>query len=74
MSADLRVAIAGYGLAGEVFHAPLVAATPGLALVAVTTSDAGARRAGEGRPIPGSRSTRTPTRCCAAARPTSTCS
>ncbi len=41
MSADLRVAIAGYGLAGEVFHAPLVAATPGLDLVAVTTSDAG---------------------------------
>ena len=41
MSADLRVAIAGYGLAGEVFHAPLVTATPGLELVAVTTSDAG---------------------------------
>lgn len=39
MSAGLRVAIAGYGLAGEVFHAPLVAATPGLSLVAVTTSD-----------------------------------
>ena len=40
MSAGLRVAIAGYGLAGEVFHAPLVAATEGLSLVAVTTSDA----------------------------------
>ncbi|MDX6661602.1 MAG: hypothetical protein QOJ55_2424, partial [Solirubrobacteraceae bacterium] len=26
MSAALRVGIAGYGLAGEVFHAPLVAA------------------------------------------------
>jgi len=39
MSGDLRVAIAGYGLAGEVFHAPLVAATPGLSVVAVTTSD-----------------------------------
>jgi predicted dehydrogenase len=38
MTADLRVAIAGYGLAGEVFHAPLVAATEGLSLVAVTTS------------------------------------
>ena len=35
----LRVAIAGYGLAGEIFHAPLVAATEGLSLVAVTTSD-----------------------------------
>ena len=40
MSGDLRVAIAGYGLAGEVFHGPLVAATPGLSLVAVTTSSA----------------------------------
>lgn len=39
MSGSLRVAIAGFGLAGEVFHAPLVAATEGLALVAVTTSD-----------------------------------
>ena len=39
MSGALRVAIAGYGLAGEVFHAPLVAATEGLCLVAVTTSD-----------------------------------
>jgi predicted dehydrogenase len=38
-SGSLRVAIAGYGLAGEVFHAPLVAATEGLSLVAVTTSD-----------------------------------
>jgi predicted dehydrogenase len=40
MSGALRVAIAGYGLAGEVFHAPLVASTPGLSVVAVTTSDA----------------------------------
>ncbi|CAA9473306.1 MAG: Myo-inositol 2-dehydrogenase [uncultured Solirubrobacteraceae bacterium] len=39
MSRPLRVAIAGYGLAGEVFHAPLVAATEGLSLVALTTSD-----------------------------------
>jgi predicted dehydrogenase len=40
MSRTLRVAIAGYGLAGEVFHAPLVASTPGLEVAAVTTSDA----------------------------------
>jgi predicted dehydrogenase len=40
MSGALRVAIAGYGLAGEVFHAPLIAATEGLALVAAATSDA----------------------------------
>jgi predicted dehydrogenase len=39
MSAPLRVAIAGYGLAGEVFHAPLIAATEGLTVAAVTTSD-----------------------------------
>jgi len=35
----LRVALAGYGLAGAVFHAALVAATPGLALTAVVTRD-----------------------------------
>jgi predicted dehydrogenase len=40
-SGSLRVAIAGFGLAGEVFHAPLVASTEGLSLVAVTTSDEG---------------------------------
>jgi predicted dehydrogenase len=39
MTAPLRVAIAGYGLAGEVFHAPLVAATDGLQVAAVATSD-----------------------------------
>jgi len=47
MSGAPRVAIAGYGLAGEVFHAPLVATTAGLSLVAVTTSDA--RRAARAR-------------------------
>jgi scyllo-inositol 2-dehydrogenase (NADP+) len=35
----LRGAILGYGLAGSVFHAPLVAATPGLEVAAITTSD-----------------------------------
>jgi predicted dehydrogenase len=34
---DLRVAIAGFGLAGEVFHAPLVAAVDGLEVSAVLT-------------------------------------
>ena len=38
--ADLRVAVAGFGLAGEVFHAPLVASTPGMRVAAVTTSNA----------------------------------
>jgi predicted dehydrogenase len=36
---SLRIAIAGFGLAGEVFHAPLIAATPGLSVVAVATSN-----------------------------------
>ena len=36
---DLRVAVIGYGLAGAVFHAPLVAATPGLRVAAIVTSD-----------------------------------
>ena len=40
MSGDLRVGIAGYGLAGEVFHAPLVDATDGMSVTAVTTSNA----------------------------------
>ncbi|MFF2198426.1 Gfo/Idh/MocA family oxidoreductase [Streptomyces sp. NPDC058157] len=39
--APLRVALVGYGLAGSVFHAPLVAATEGLVLDTVVTSDAG---------------------------------
>ena len=37
--ADLRVAVLGYGLAGSVFHAPLVAATPGLAVTTVVSSN-----------------------------------
>ncbi|MEU7555476.1 Gfo/Idh/MocA family oxidoreductase [Streptomyces sp. NPDC044571] len=35
----LRVGLVGYGLAGSVFHAPLVSATAGLALDTVVTSD-----------------------------------
>lgn len=34
----LRVGLVGYGLAGSVFHAPLIAATEGLALDTVVTS------------------------------------
>jgi predicted dehydrogenase len=33
------VALIGYGLAGEVFHAPLIAAVPGLELAAIVTRD-----------------------------------
>ncbi|WP_327689219.1 Gfo/Idh/MocA family oxidoreductase [Streptomyces tubercidicus] len=35
----LRVGLIGYGLAGSVFHAPLIAATDGLRLDLVSTSD-----------------------------------
>lgn len=34
-----RVLLVGYGLAGRVFHAPLITAEPGLDLVAVVTGD-----------------------------------
>lgn len=34
-----RAVLLGYGLAGRVFHAPLIGAEPGLELVAVVTSD-----------------------------------
>ena len=36
----MRVAIVGYGLAGRVFHAPLIAATDGLEVSQIVTSDA----------------------------------
>jgi predicted dehydrogenase len=39
----LAVGLIGYGLGGSAFHAPLVAATPGLRLAAVVTRDAGRR-------------------------------
>ncbi len=35
----LRTGLLGYGIAGRVFHAPLIAATPGLDLTAVVTAD-----------------------------------
>ena len=40
MGVQLNVALLGYGLAGRVFHAPLVSATPGLHLHTVVSSDA----------------------------------
>ncbi|MEW1635755.1 Gfo/Idh/MocA family oxidoreductase [Streptomyces sp. NPDC093801] len=47
----LRVALIGYGLAGSVFHAPLVSATEGLVLDTVVTSDPGRQaRAREAHP------------------------
>ena len=38
---ELRVAVVGYGLAGRWFHAQLVAATPGMGVAAIVTSDPG---------------------------------
>ena len=35
----MRVAIIGYGLSGRFFHAPLIAATPGLEVARVVTSN-----------------------------------
>jgi predicted dehydrogenase len=36
---EFRVGLIGYGLAGAVFHAPLIGATPGLRLTAIVTAD-----------------------------------
>jgi scyllo-inositol 2-dehydrogenase (NADP+) len=36
---EVRVALVGFGLAGAVFHAPLLEATPGLRLAAIITAD-----------------------------------
>jgi scyllo-inositol 2-dehydrogenase (NADP+) len=39
VTAPIRVALLGYGLAGAVFHAPLIAAVEGLELAAIVTRD-----------------------------------
>jgi predicted dehydrogenase len=39
VTAPIRVALIGYGLAGAVFHAPLIAAVDGLELTAIVTRD-----------------------------------
>jgi predicted dehydrogenase len=44
-----RVALIGYGLAGEAFHAPLIATAPDLDLAAVVTRDPERRAAASGR-------------------------
>lgn len=38
---DVRVGVIGYGLAGSVFHAPLVASVPGMRVAAISVGDAG---------------------------------
>jgi scyllo-inositol 2-dehydrogenase (NADP+) len=44
VTGELRVGIIGYGLAGSLFHAPFVAATPGLRVAAIVTGDADRQR------------------------------
>lgn len=41
MADTLRIGIIGYGFATKTFHAPVINATPGLTLAAVSSSDAG---------------------------------
>jgi scyllo-inositol 2-dehydrogenase (NADP+) len=43
-SAELRVALIGYGVAGAFFHAPTIACTKGLVLAAVVTNNAERQR------------------------------
>lgn len=50
--AELRAGIIGYGLAGAVFHAPLIASTPGMRVAAIVTGDA-ERQAHAHRDFPG---------------------
>jgi hypothetical protein len=45
----LRTAIVGYGLAGSIFHAPLIAATDGLVLTTVVTRNAARAAAAQRR-------------------------
>ena len=39
MSPDLRVLLFGYGLAGRVFHSPLISATPGMRITGIVTGN-----------------------------------
>ena len=48
-SADVRVALIGYGLGGAAFHAPLIACTPGMRLATIVTRNRGASRPGGAR-------------------------
>ncbi|MGA4993565.1 Gfo/Idh/MocA family oxidoreductase [Nonomuraea bangladeshensis] len=46
---EIRVGLVGYGVAGAFFHAPLIAATPGLRLATVVTRDPGRQSEVAGR-------------------------
>src|SRR5581483_6711761 len=53
-TAPLRVGLVGFGLAGAVFHVPLIEAVPGLRLHTVATADPD-RRARRAREYPHAR-------------------
>lgn len=55
----IRTAVAGFGLSGSVFHAPLIAANPAYSLDVISTSDAGRRASASGN-YPGVRVVDTP--------------
>jgi len=42
--AEIRVALIGYGLGGQSFHAPVIATTPGMRLAAIVTGNAERQR------------------------------
>ena len=48
-SGTIRTAVAGFGLSGSVFHAPLLASNPAYSLDVVSTSDAGRKSAAAAR-------------------------
>jgi predicted dehydrogenase len=58
-SRPIRTAVAGFGLSGSVFHAPLIAANPAYSLDVISTSDAG-RQAAAAASYPGVRLVDTP--------------
>lgn len=55
----IRTAVAGFGLSGSVFHAPLIAANPAFSLEVIATSDA-ARKTAAATRYPGTRIVDTP--------------
>src|SRR5687768_829062 len=49
IEAPIRTAVVGYGLAGSVFHAPLISADPAYELSGIVTADPDRSRAAAGR-------------------------
>ena len=58
-SGPVRVAVAGFGLSGSVFHAPIIATNPAYSLDVISTSDPGRKSAAAVR-YPGARIVDTP--------------